>query len=150
MSRLVARLFYWPPRVLAIVIVSLCISFTADYDSGWCATEFGEDAFMHPTLVHFGHLLPAAVVALLMILAWRREWIGAVTFTLLAAWSAWAELLGESLSWIMLVIPLSLLVIAALFLANWIKRAELRAALHIGPAIVPLSLRENDAPSVRP
>lgn len=153
MSRLVARLLYWPPRILATCIVVPIILFALD-DSEWCDTDFyiaglGDQA-THNTLVHLLHLLPVAIVAVGLILGWRREWIGTVTFTLLAAWSVWDELVAESPSWIMLVIPLFLLTIAGLFLANWIKRAELRAALHIGPAISPLSLREDSAPTVRP
>jgi len=142
MSSFVARLLYWSPRILATCFVALVILFSLD-ESGEC---FGESALLPP----MGALLSATGITLALIITWRREWIGTVTFSLLAALTAWAELTESSPSWAMLIIPLTLLVIAALFLANWVKRAGVRAALHIGPAIVPLLLHEPEAPNMRP
>ena len=71
------------------------------------------------------HLMPVYIVVIVLIVAWRWEWVGAVLFTLLAAfyvvqawgrfhWSAYAVISG----------PLVLL--GVLFLFNWIYRAQLR------------------------
>ena len=73
------------------------------------------------------HLIPTAVIIVVVIAAWRWEWVGAGLFTLAAVFYAWT-VLPRHVDWaVIMAVPL--LVIAALFLANWIERPKLRAAL---------------------
>ncbi|HOT97947.1 MAG TPA: hypothetical protein PLN61_07520 [bacterium] len=71
--------------------------------------------------VFFIHQIPVLIVALLLVLAWRWEWIGSVLFALLGIlyigmtwrkfwWSAWLAISGP------------LFLVAALFTANWLSR----------------------------
>jgi hypothetical protein len=72
------------------------------------------------------HLLPTVVLAAVLAVAWRWEWVGAVFFAAAAALYA-IRMLPRSPS-ATATIALPLLVIAGLFLANWLKRFELRTA----------------------
>ena len=72
------------------------------------------------------HLIPTWIVLIVLLLAWRWEWIGAVLFIALGVfyivvtatrfhWAAYVTISG------------SLFLVGGLFLANWIHREELRA-----------------------
>ena len=72
------------------------------------------------------HLVPTAIVVVVLVLAWRWEWIGVALFVALAVlYSSWA-LRRNHPDWA-LIMSSPLLLVAGLFLANWLKRAELRA-----------------------
>jgi hypothetical protein len=60
-----------------------------------------------------------------LVIAWRWEWIGAAGFAGLAMWYA-GENWRRHPNWVV-VIGGPLVVIAALFLVNWLKHDELRA-----------------------
>jgi hypothetical protein len=62
------------------------------------------------------HLVPAAVVLVVVALAWRRPWLGGLTFILLAA--AYALSVGSRLDW-MVGISAPLLAVGLLFLWSW-------------------------------
>lgn len=119
MSRSVASLLYWSPRTLAIAFAVFLSAFALDV--------FNEAHGFGPVLVAFSiHIVPAVIVVAVLIAAWRWEWIGAVLFASIAAIYAWSVLPGH-VSWV-LTIDLPLLAIAALFLVNWIERAQLGPA----------------------
>jgi hypothetical protein len=120
MSRSVARLLYWSPRILAIVFAFLLSLFALDV--------FNEaHGFWHTSLALLVHLIPALVVVAVLLASWRWEWMGAGLFTLAAIFYAWM-VLPMHINWAVTV-AIPLLVIGALFLANWIERAKLRSAL---------------------
>ena len=122
MSRSAARLLYWSPRVLAIAFAIFLSLFALDVFK-----EF--HGLWRLALAFAIHLVPALIVVAVLVAAWKWEWIGAVVFALLAAWYSWTAVHRHFLSWpIFLGIPLPLLVIAGLFLANWMERAKLRTA----------------------
>ncbi len=119
MSHFAARLLYWSPRVLAIAFAAFISIFALDV--------FGEThGFWITALALSIHLIPAAIVVAVLLLAWRWEWVGALLFTLTAAFYAWWAL-PRHLNWAV-IIGGPLLVIAGLFLANWIERSKLRPA----------------------
>lgn len=120
MSHCAALLLYWSPRVLGIAFAFFLSLFALDV-----FTE--PQAFWTAILALFVHLIPAAITVLVLIAAWRWEWIGAGMFFLLAAFYAW-DVLPRHLNWA-LTIDVPLLVIAVLFLTNWLERGKLRAAL---------------------
>jgi glucose-6-phosphate-specific signal transduction histidine kinase len=74
---------------------------------------------------HFAvHLIPVAIYAAILVLAWRWEWVGAVLFAVLGA--LYVVTMGrQRLDWI-LVIAGPLFVLAGLFLTGWLRRGELR------------------------
>lgn len=127
MSILSGRLLFWTPRVLAIVFAAFLGLFALDVFSE--NRGFG-DAVLALTI----HLVPAFVVLAILALAWHWEWIGAVFYS-------FAGLLYVALTTSLTMPPATRLnrilfiagpafVIALLFMANWLKRRELRAFVH--------------------
>jgi ABC-type multidrug transport system permease subunit len=121
MSRSAARLLFWSPRILAMALAIFLSLFALD-----AFREF--HGFWVSALAFCIHLIPALIVIAVLVAAWKWEWIGAVVFALLAVIYSWTAL-HRHLHWLVfLAISLPLLVIARLFLANWIERAKLRTA----------------------
>lgn len=87
----------------------------------------GQHGFWEMVLGFIIHLLPSTLLVLVvLIFAWRREWIGAVLFIALGLfyiiwswgkfhWSAYVSISGP------------LFLVGILFYLNWRYRAELRA-----------------------
>ena len=114
------KVLYWAPRGPGLAFALFLCLFALDV--------FGEGlGFWRTLLALLMHLVPVFVYLLFLALAWRWEWIGAVFLTILGClqmrlmlsrhmpWESWALIAGP------------LWVLAALFLANWLKRKELRA-----------------------
>lgn len=122
MSRSAARLLYWSPRIITIGFAVFLSLFALE--------AFQEvHGFWRLALAFAINLVPALIVVAVLAAAWKWEWIGAVVFALLAVGYAGNALHRHFLSWpIALGIPLPLLAIAGLFLANWVERAKLRTA----------------------
>ncbi|HVT96665.1 MAG TPA: hypothetical protein VHE33_04110 [Acidobacteriaceae bacterium] len=117
MRRTSARLLYWSPRFLSILFALFLSVFALDV--------FGEVHGAGPiALALFVHLIPAIMVIAVLIIAWRWEWIGALAFALAALGYA-VSVLPHHLDWV-LTISLPLIVIATLFLTNWMERTQLR------------------------
>lgn len=67
------RALFWTPRLLSIVCIAFLSSFSLDV--------FGEGLSLWRTIFAlFVHLVPAFVLIILLALAWRRAWLGAVLF----------------------------------------------------------------------
>ena len=104
------RLLYWAPRLLGIVVSLFIGLFALD--------AFGAGKPLTDALLDFAvHLLPALILLTLVAAAWRREWIGAVTFTGLALVYATTMSRGR-IDW-MLLIAGPLLLVGMLFFASW-------------------------------
>lgn len=71
-------LMYWVPRIVGILYAAFLSLFTFD---AWEGTS----SFWEGLLAWLIHLLPVAIVALGLIIAWRRPLAGGVIFLLLAA-----------------------------------------------------------------
>ena len=120
MSHSAARLLYWSPRSLAIAFALFVSIFALDvFDEA--------HGFWPTTLALLIHLIPVALIVAVLAAAWRWEWVGAVLFSLLAALYAW-QVLPRHMDWAA-IMATPLLLIAALFLANWLERAKVRSAL---------------------
>ena len=117
MTDTTTQVLLWAPRLLAM---ALCLFFGL----------FALDAFSAgkppgQALLDFAiHLIPAATVLVLVLLSWRREWIGGIAFIGLAALYAAINSRGR-LDWT-LAISGPLLVIGLLFLWSWSSRSHLR------------------------
>jgi hypothetical protein len=117
------RVLFWAPRGIAILFAVFLSMFALDV--------FQESRGFWGTLAALGmHLVPVGVYLIILLLAWRWEWVGAVFFAGLAVLYI-ARLphqlpTGVRNNWIS-VIAGPLLVIAALFLLGWWKRGEIRA-----------------------
>lgn len=120
MSHRTASCLYWSPRVLAIAFALFRSLFALD-------ALHGTHGFWTTLSAFSIHLVPAAMIVIALLAAWRWEWIGAWLFAALAAFYAW-EALPRHLNWAF-AIDVPLLLIAALFLANWVERPKMRAVL---------------------
>lgn len=119
MSRVTAGLLYWFPRILSIAFAIFLSLFALDV--------FNEIHGFWQTVPAFSiHLIPAMIFVAALIVAWRWEWIGAGLFALAAVYYG-ATVLPRHINWA-LVISLPQLLIATLFLVNWIERSKVRLA----------------------
>lgn len=125
MSDLSKRALFWAPRVLTIAFVVFLSLFA------WDVLEEHLGFWMTVQALAL-HLLPCFVLIVVLLLSWRREWIGALVFA--AAGLLYViSLVSMShpvspatlLLWALCIAGPAFL-IAALFLANWWKHGELR------------------------
>ena len=107
------RVLFWSPRVLCILFAMFLSLFALDvFSEGY---GFGETI-----LALLIHLVPTYIVVISLVIAWRWEWVGAILFIALALFYLVSSG-GES--W---VISGPLFLVGALFLFNWIYRAQLK------------------------
>jgi hypothetical protein len=120
MNKSVKRVVFWLPRILCVLFALFISLFALDV--------FGEGYGFWETIVAFLiHLVPTALVLITLAIAWRWEWIGAILFVALGVWyiiMAWGKF--ELTTYLLISGPLFL--IGALFLVNWLYRAELRSS----------------------
>jgi len=108
MPRPVHRFLYWSPRILGLLFTA----FSAIFALG----VFGLGLVWWETLLALAmHLIPTALIALLLAVAWRWEWVGGVLLTAAGLlYTVWAR--GEG--WADPV-AVPLMVIGLLFLVGW-------------------------------
>lgn len=115
----VQRILFWAPRTLGLLFAAFISLFAFDV--------FGEGYSVWETIVAlFMHLIPTGILLIALALAWRRAWIGAVLFVALGVGYlilAWGKF--DGITYLLIAGPLFL--IGALFLVNWIWRAELES-----------------------
>ena len=124
MTQLSKRALFWTPRALSIVFIAFLSLFALDV--------FGEHLGLWRTVLALTmHLVPSLVLIAALVLAWRWEWIGAALYAAAGLlYVVWVVSMSRPvppamrLIWI-LTIAGPTFVIAGLFLANWLKRAEL-------------------------
>ncbi len=126
MNRKTEKILYWAPRVLALLVAGFFSLFSFDV--------FGEGYTFWQSLLAFSiHISPAAIIFLFLLIAWRRELIGALLFLSLAflyLYFSWSRFrIG-----VLLAVNFPLLLTSILFFINWkLKRGEL---INIGKKIV--------------
>ena len=114
------KLLYWTPRGLCLAFALFLCMFAADV--------FTEGlGFQRTLFALLMHLIPVFALLLILAVAWRWEWVGAVFLTVLGCLQI-RLMLSRHMPWqSSAFIAGPLFVIAALFLANWMKRKELHA-----------------------
>ena len=117
MNSSVKRLIFWSPRVLCIAFAIFLSLFALDV--------FNEGLSVGNTILAFLiHLIPAVIVLVVLVVAWRWEWVGGVLFV-----AAGILYLTRMWRYPFAVAGISgpLFLVGALFLLNSWKRAEMRA-----------------------
>ena len=113
------ELLYWAPRATCITCAVFISMFAMDV--------FGEGRDLWGTVVALSmHLIPTFIILLVLVISWRREWIGGVLFIAAAVayvWSIWEARFFWSAG---PLIAGPLLITGILFLLNWFHRAALR------------------------
>ena len=108
-----SRLLFWAPRGLCVVFAGFLGSFAMD----GAGTPYD---FWHRALALLVHLVPSAILLVALVIVWRREWIGAILFPLLA-------ILHLATNWGRLgwayyaVVDGPLLALGVLFLMSWLS-----------------------------
>ncbi|MFB3777857.1 MAG: hypothetical protein ACE141_09600 [Bryobacteraceae bacterium] len=119
MTQPLKHLLFWSPRILCILFALFLSLFALDVFDG-------KHGFWQTILALLIHLIPVFALVLVLAVTWRWEWIGALVFPTLGIlyivttnrrfdWTVYATIAG----------PLFLL--GALFLVNWLYRAQLRS-----------------------
>jgi len=124
MSDVSKQALMWAPRILSIAFIAFLSLFAMDV--------FEEHLGFWPTMEALAvHLMPCFILLAVLILAWRREWIGALLYgaagTLYAIWTLSgprAVAISTRLVWIVVIAGPTFL-IAALFLLSWRKHEQL-------------------------
>lgn len=127
MTNLSKRALFWSPRALSILFIAFLSIFALDV--------FGENlSFGQTLLALLMHLIPSLLLIGVLVVAWRWEWVGALLYaaagTLYVLWVLPRPLpaAGIKAQWIA-TIAFPAFAIAGLFLANWLKRGQLRASV---------------------
>ena len=121
MKRPTKLLLYWTPRVLCMLFAAFLALFAFDVKGegmGIWETALGVLMQLAPTTL---------LVLVILVLSWRREWIGGIAFIFLGlfymVWT-WGKPFGTWSTYLILSGPLVLTGI--LFLFNWRYRRDLR------------------------
>jgi len=112
------RVLFWTPRILGILFAIFVSMFAFDvFDQGY--------GVWRTILALLINLVPAYLVIIALIVAWQREWLGAILFIALAVlYVVWGW--GRQSLVAYLVIAGPLILVGGLFLLNWKYKAELR------------------------
>lgn len=118
------KFLYWTPRILAILFILFLALFSLDvFEPGLSASEIAIALLMHN--------IPSIILTILLIFAWKREWLGAIAF-ILGGLAYIASIIWKSLttsfewyhlSWSLIIAGPAFLV-GVLFWLNWIKRTR--------------------------
>ncbi len=112
----IQRFVFWAPRILTILFAVFLSIFALDV--------FGETAgFWKTTGALLMHLIPTALILLVLAVAWRREGFGVIVFTILGVFyivTTW----GRFPLSVYFTIAGPMFLLALLFLANWIQRRQ--------------------------
>jgi len=126
MTQFAKRALFWTPRVLSAIFIAFLSLFALDV--------FEENlGFWQTALAFVIHLIPVFALGGVLILAWRWEWIGAVLYGaagvlyIMSVVPRSGPMPQVRLLWILMIAGPAF-IIAGLFLANWLKRRELKSA----------------------
>jgi hypothetical protein len=119
MNKTLKQVLFWTPRVAGILFVLFLSLFALDiFDMqlGFWGTVVGL----------FMHLIPSILLAIAIVVAWKREWVGAMLFV---GWAAWYVMFMRGFDWSKYAIIAGLpVLIGLLFLAGWVWRKQIRAS----------------------
>lgn len=121
MTNVSKQVLFWAPRALSIAFILFISMFALDV--------FGEGrGFWQTAAALVMHLVPSFVLIAMLALAWRWEWIGVlIPLGLAGLFLWWNYTVRHNAPAAVLIIAGPLFLMAALFLAGWLKRAELHA-----------------------
>ena len=117
MNPSVKRFLHWTPRILSILYALFISVFALDV--------FGEgNGFWGTALALVIHLIPTFLLVAILLLSWRREWIGGIVYLVLAF--AYVVFTWGRFPWpTYAVIAGPLMVTSGFFLFDWFHREGL-------------------------
>lgn len=112
-------IIYWTPRILSIIFILFLAMFSLDViEPGRSAGQIATGLVMHN--------IPSIVLAIVLIISWKYEIVGGITFLLAGlAYLILVSLRGASwylvMSWGLIIAGPAFL-IGILFLVGWVKK----------------------------
>ena len=112
---------FWTPRVFSILFILFVSIFALDVFSG-------VETIWKQILGFLIHLIPSYALIIGLIIAWRVEWFGALTYI---GFSVWYVSLANQPHWSVILLLIGLpIVIGLIWLVGWIYREEIRGSLN--------------------
>lgn len=112
---------YWTPRVVSIIFILFLTLFSLDvFEPGRSASQIALGLFIHN--------LPSLFLTVILIISWKHEIVGGITFILAGLLYILLLLFSSAFEWFMLVWALLIsgpaFLIGFLFLLNWSKKTR--------------------------
>jgi hypothetical protein len=121
MKKPMKQLLFWMPRILCILFAVFVSLFALDV--------FGEGyGFWKTILALLIHLIPTAIILIVLVVSWHWEWVGGILFIALGIFydiSFW----GRFYWTVYLVMSGPLFLMGVLFSINWLFRKKLRSSV---------------------
>jgi hypothetical protein len=111
------KILYWTPRILTIAFILFLGLFALDVFDG-------NESLMKKSVEFLIHLIPNFVLILILIVAWKHEWVGTIAF-ILAGIAYIVMFWGRFPVATYLTISGPLFLIGILFWMNWTNRKKL-------------------------
>ena len=108
----------WAPRILCILFAIFISFFAFDvFDQG--------TGFWKTLLALLIHLIPTFLIIFILILSWKRTWIGGISYILIGvAYIIWSSQTNRGSQ----IIYIPLLLVGILFLTSWFLRKKIKEA----------------------
>jgi hypothetical protein len=121
MGKKITKFLFWTPRILSILFILFLALFSFDvFDS-----QLG---FWQTALALFMHNIPSLILTAVLIISWKREIVGGITFILAGLLYIVVLMMSRSFEWYMLSWSLFIagpaFLIGALYLVNWYKKKQ--------------------------
>jgi hypothetical protein len=111
------KFLYWTPRILTIIFILFLGLFALD-------SFEGDQSMIKKLGGFFIHLVPNFVLILILVVAWKNEWVGTLAFALVGI--AYIIIFwGRFPVTTYLIISGPLFLVAVLFWLNWMDRKKL-------------------------
>ncbi len=118
-TKKISKKLYWTPRILSILFLLFLALFSLDvFDS--CSS------FLSCTLGLLMHNIPVFILAIILWISWKREWIVGIMFILAGLAYIYLTLFRNDFQWYYLswsfIISGPAIIIGVLFFLNWKRR----------------------------
>ena len=117
------KFLYWTPRILSILFILFLSLFALDIfdmNLGFWGTIVGL----------FMHLIPSFILIILLVVAWKYEWVGGIAFILAGILYIILLLINPQLEWYMLSWSLTIagpaFIVGILWILNWKNKKKLK------------------------
>lgn len=126
-NKRVNNFVYWTPRILSILFILFLAMFSLDiFGNGYTFWETVVGLIMHN--------IPTFILLILLIIAWKREWLGAITFVSFGLFYIVrllvTILMNPPYRWYMLFWSLTItgpaFLVGVLFWMNWKQKRKLK------------------------
>jgi hypothetical protein len=113
--------FYWAPRILGFIFAALISVFAIDV--------LGEGNGLFETLFSLIiHLIPSLAIIVILVISWRKEWIGAILFMAVGIFYFFYS--DEQISWVTsIVLTVTPVTVSLLFILSRLFKRTLKTRI---------------------